>query len=338
MRAVRQRRREAGHAVGEVVAEIDEWGHGPTFPALPSPRRFLTVAEYPISADRRAADMRPIRPREASDSFDGRRFVSNDAQDQSYDWRRTLGAWWADLQVAAAFLTRLPIRPREESGMAALADAARCFPIVGFGVGLLGGLAYALAIALDLPPLLAAIIAVAATAMVTGALHEDGLADTVDGFGGGGDRDRKLAIMRDSRIGTYGVIVLVLALGARVVALASFEDNADAIAALILGQAASRALVVAVMRRAPLARSDGLAASAGQPTPATMWWALGIGGLIAVALAGLDGVVAAAVGAAVAWAVAWLAQRQIGGVTGDVLGAVQQGSEIAVLLALVALD
>jgi adenosylcobinamide-GDP ribazoletransferase len=92
------------------------------------------------------------------------------------------------------------------------------------------------------------------------------------------------------------------------------------------------------MRRAPLARSDGLAASAGRPTQAVMWWALGIGSLIAVVLAGLDGAVAAVVGTAVAWAVAWLAQRQIGGVTGDVLGAVQQGSEIAMLLALVALD
>jgi adenosylcobinamide-GDP ribazoletransferase len=270
--------------------------------------------------------------------LDGRRFVSDDAQDRDPGWRPALSAWWADLQIAVAFLTRLPIRPGDSSGMAALAGAARCFPAVGFGVGLLGGLAYALAIALDLPPLLAAIIAVAATVAVTGALHEDGLADAVDGFGGGGDRDRKLAIMRDSRIGTYGVIALVLALGARVVALASFDDNADAIAALILGQAASRALIVAVMQRAPLARSDGLAASAGRPTQATMWWALGIGSLIAVVLAGLDGVVAASVGAAVAWAITWLAQRQIGGVTGDVLGAVQQGSEIAMLITLVALD
>jgi hypothetical protein len=163
-----------------------------------------------------------------------------------------------------------------------------------------------------LPPLLAALIAVAATVAVTGALHEDGLADTVDGFGGGGDRERKLQIMRDSRIGTYGVVALVLALGARVVALASFEDDADAIAALVLCQAASRALIVAVMRRAPLARSDGLAASAGRPTQATMhvgarprrrdrrrarrprWRGCG-----------------SRRRPPVAWAVAWLAQRQI---------------------------
>jgi adenosylcobinamide-GDP ribazoletransferase len=270
--------------------------------------------------------------------LDGRETVSDDTQDTHDGWPPDFAAWWADLKIAAAFLTRLPIRFGDTGGMSALARAARCFPLVGLGIGLLGALVYAVAVALDLPPLLAALIAVAATVAVTGALHEDGLADTVDGFGGGGDRERKLQIMRDSRIGTYGVVALVLALGARVVALASFEDDADAIAALVLCQAASRALIVAVMRRAPLARSDGLAASAGRPTQATMLWALGLGGVIAVVLAGLDGAVAAVVGAAVAWAVAWLAQRQIGGVTGDVLGAVQQGSEIAMLLALVALD
>jgi adenosylcobinamide-GDP ribazoletransferase len=210
--------------------------------------------------------------------------------------------------------------------------------VVGLGIGLLGGILYALAIALDLPPLLAAIIAIAGTVAATGALHEDGLADTVDGFGGGGDRDRKLQIMRDSRIGTYGVIALVLAVGARVVALASFDDDTDAVAALILCQAASRGLMVTAMRHEPLACGDGLAAAAGRPSQAAMLWALGLGGFTALVLAGLDGVVALVAGAAVTWAIARFARRQIGGVTGDVLGAVQQGSEIAMLLALVALD
>ncbi len=264
--------------------------------------------------------------------------MSNDTQGSDYGWPPDFGAWWTDLKIATAFLTRLPIRLGDTGGLSALARAARCFPLVGLGIGLVGAIVYAVAIALDLPPLLAALIAVAATVAVTGALHEDGLADTADGFGGGGERERKLQIMRDSRIGTYGVVALVLALAARIVALASFDDNADAVAALILCQAASRALIVAVMQRAPLARSDGLAASAGRPTQATMLWALGLGGLIALALAGLDGAVAVVAGAAVAWAVAWLARQQIGGVTGDVLGAVQQGSEIAMLLALVALD
>jgi len=264
--------------------------------------------------------------------------MSSDSQDPIFRWPPDYGAWWTDLRVAAAFLTRLPIGLTTGGGMSTLARASRCFPIVGLGIGLLGGILYALAIALDLPTLLAAIIAVAATVAVTGALHEDGLADMVDGFGGGGDRDRKLQIMRDSRIGTYGVVALVLALGARVVALGSFEDNADAVCAVILCHAASRALVVAVMHCAPLARGDGLAASAGRPPQATMLWALALGGLIALLFAGFDGAVATVAGAAIAWAIVALARRQIGGVTGDVLGAVQQGSEIAMLLALVALD
>jgi adenosylcobinamide-GDP ribazoletransferase len=264
--------------------------------------------------------------------------MSSDSQDPIFRWPPDYGAWWTDCKIAAAFLTRLPIALDASGGMPALARASRCFPVIGLGIGLLGGLLYALTIALDLPPLLAAIIAVAATVAVTGALHEDGLADMVDGFGGGRDRDRKLQIMRDSRIGTYGVVALVLALGARVVALGSFEDNADAICALILCHAASRAFVVAVMQHAPLARGDGLAASAGRPTQATMLWALALGGLVALAFAGFDGVVAMVAGAAIAWALVALARRQIGGVTGDVLGAVQQGSEIAMLLTLVALD
>jgi adenosylcobinamide-GDP ribazoletransferase len=264
--------------------------------------------------------------------------MSSDSHDPIFRWPPDYDAWWTDLKVAAAFLTRLPIGLSTGGGMPALARASRCFPVIGLGIGLLGGILYALAIGLDLPPLLAALIAVAATVAVTGALHEDGLADTADGFGGGGDREHKLRIMRDSRIGTYGVVALVLTLGARVVALGSFEDNADAVCALILCHSASRALVVAVMYRAPLARGDGLAASAGRPTPATMVSALALGGLASVAFAGLDGVVAVIAGAAVAWAIVLLAQRQIGGVTGDVLGAVQQGSEIAMLLALVALD
>jgi adenosylcobinamide-GDP ribazoletransferase len=268
----------------------------------------------------------------------GRRFLSDDPHYENNGWPPRLAVWWTDLKIATAFLTRLPIRLDGTSGLSALARAAYCFPLVGFGIGLFGGIVYAIALGLDLPPLLAAILAVAATVLVTGALHEDGFADTVDGLGGGSDRDRKLQIMRDSRIGTYGVVALVLVLGARVVALASFEDNDDAVAALILCEAVSRAFVVAVMQRTPLARSDGLAASAGRPTQATMLWALGMAAIVALVLAFFDGVVAMVAGAIVAWAITWLARRQIGGVTGDVLGAVQQGSTVAMLLALVALD
>jgi adenosylcobinamide-GDP ribazoletransferase len=311
------------------VAEIDESAHEPTVIGAFRRRRFVAAAECPISAGQPPAQIRSPHHRQA---------MNDDAPDRNSFRPSDMAAWWLDLKIAAAFLTRLPIRAEKAADSASLSRAARCFPLVGLAIGLLGGVVYAVAIEMALPPLLASMLAVAAAVAVTGALHEDGLADTVDGFGGGGDRDSKLRIMRDSRIGTYGVAAVVLALGARVVALASFEGNEDAVAALILCHAASRAFVVAVMQRAPLARPDGLAAAAGRPTQATMLWALGLGGLVALAFAGLDGAAAAIAGAAAAWAIAGLARRQIGGVTGDVLGAVQQGSEVAMLLALVALD
>jgi adenosylcobinamide-GDP ribazoletransferase len=262
--------------------------------------------------------------------------------DNSYDrdrgWPPDFRAWWGDLQIAAAFLTRLPIRSHEPAGLAALAHAARFFPLVGLGIGLVGGLVYAVGIELMLPPLPAALLAVAGVVLLTGALHEDGLADTVDGFGGGSDRDHKLRIMRDSRIGTYGVIALVLALGAQIAALSAIAESSDVAAALMLCHAASRALLVAMMHLEPPARSDGLAVSAGRPSQVTTLWALGIGGVIALIFAGIDGIVASAIGAGVAWVIARLARQQIGGITGDVLGTVQQATVVAMLLALVALD
>lgn len=264
--------------------------------------------------------------------------MDDEPNDRDTGWPPDLGAWWQDLQVAAAFLTRLPIRQQELVGPSALARAARCFPPVGLGIGLIAGVVYAISIEFALPPLLAAVLAVAAAILVTGALHEDGLADTADGFGGGNDREAKLRIMRDSRIGTYGVIALVLVLAAQIAALSALADSDAVAAALIVCHAASRALLVPVMHLEPPARSDGLAVSAGRPSSATTLWALGIAGVAALIFAGFDGIVASLIGAGVAWAVVWLARRQIGGVTGDVLGSVQQVTALAMLLALVALD
>lgn len=264
--------------------------------------------------------------------------MDDEAFDRGRGWPPDLGAWWSDLQAAAAFLTRLPIRQQEPAGLSALARAVRCFPLVGLGVGLAAGVVYAVATEVALPPILAAVLAVAAAILVTGALHEDGLADTADGFGGGSDRETKLQIMRDSRIGTYGVIALILALAAQIAALSALADSDSVAAALIVSHAASRALLVPVMHREPPARSDGLAASAGRPDASTTLWALGIAGLAALVFAGFGGIIAFVIGAGVAWAVVWVARRQIGGITGDVLGTVQQTTAIAMLLALVVLD
>src|SRR6266545_4118193 len=174
----------------------------------------------------------------------------------------------ADLRIGIAFYTRLPLRQAEPVGGADLARAIWTSPIVGLLIGLIGALAYWIAYRLKVPPIPAAALAVAVTLLATGALHEDGLADVADGFGGGDTRERKLEIMRDSRIGTYGVIALAMSLILRVGALAEIAQvsrSSVVIWSLIATHAAARGVLPALMLIVIPARSDGLAASAGQP-------------------------------------------------------------------------
>jgi len=243
--------------------------------------------------------------------------------------------WLDDLAAAGRLLTRLPFRLGSAEATAGRAGhPARCYPVVGVLVGVLAGLAYALAAWLALPPFAAALVALAAGMLATGALHEDGLADVADGFGGGRDRDRKLAIMRDSRIGSYGVLALILVLAARGGSLATLAAPGTVIAALVAAHAASRGGLAALMWALPPARSDGLAVATGRPGAADALAAAVLGALPALLLLELDVALAALAATALLQAgLALLARRQIGGVTGDVLGAAQQLGEAAVLLA-----
>ena len=246
------------------------------------------------------------------------------------------GETWRDEFLAASqFLTRLPLGGmREGASPPSLADAAWAFPLVGLIVGAVGGFAYWLASAMALPAMACALIAVAATALVTGGLHEDGLADTVDGFGGGATRDDKLAIMRDSRTGAYGVLALIFSIGLRTVAIAGIAGRWHVIGALIAAHALSRGLLPAAMRWLEPARSDGLGATAGRPTQTNVMVALGIALLVAAIGRGIPvGLTAAIAATLAAVIIAWIARRQIGGQTGDVLGAIEQGAETAALLA-----
>ena len=203
--------------------------------------------------------------------------------------------------TAAGVLTRFPIAS-ETAEPGAVAASGWAFPLVGGGIGALCAAIFFAAGLLGLPVGPAALLAVAAGIAATGALHEDGLADTADGFGGGHDRDRKLAIMRDSAQGSYGVVALVLSVGLRAAALAAIGDPVFAGLALIAAHAASRAALPVTMRLLRPARADGLGAAAGRPSRAVVLAAL-------------------------------LAHRQIGGYTGDVLGFFQQIGEIVMLLA-----
>src|SRR5918996_6396208 len=136
----------------------------------------------------------------------------------------TAKALSTELKTGLAFLTRLPLVPSAPVAAPDISRTSWTFPVIGAGIGALGALAYAIAHGLGLHAFVSGTLAVATTVLITGALHEDGLADTADGFGGGTTSERKLEIMRDSRIGTYGVCVLILSFGLRWCALAAIAN------------------------------------------------------------------------------------------------------------------
>ena len=242
----------------------------------------------------------------------------------------------AQVQVAMMLLTRLPAG-QLHAPIPSLGQSAWAFPLVGLAVGGLAALVLLLGYALHLPPGVAAGLALLVGVLATGGLHEDGLADLADGFGGGQSRERKLEIMRDSRIGSYGTLALILSLGLRWQAMASLPGTIAVWAVLGLAMA-SRAVLPAVMVLVRPARVDGLGKSA------TGGSAQGAGsaalvGLVALALClGLwPAFVVCLVMGLTAFALSRLALHQIGGQTGDVLGAVQQCTELAAWVCLAAI-
>jgi adenosylcobinamide-GDP ribazoletransferase len=246
--------------------------------------------------------------------------------------------WWDDFRIAAAFLTRLPVGLLGGLPVSSgnLAQASRTFPLVGVLIGGISAIVYGLAGDLGLTAILSAVLAVAAGLIVTGALHEDGLADLADGLGARGDSAAKLAAMRDSHIGVFGTLALILAVLASVLALGDLLSPVEVAAALIAAHAGGRALLPWVMYRFDPARPDGLAQRAGRPSQTTACIALGLGAVILLVLEGPVRAIAAAAAASLALLLAPLARRQFGGVTGDVLGAIEVVAHIAILLALVA--
>ena len=239
--------------------------------------------------------------------------------------------WPEEIGLAAGFLTRLPwpgALPQDRP----LMDAAWAFPVAGVAVGRAAAAGWWLADGLGLPATVAAIVAVGVSALATGALHEDGLADLADGFGGGRDPAAKRRIMRDSHIGSYGVLALVLVTAAKLAALAALPDPGTAAVALVAAHALGRATIPALAWWQPPAAADGSGRSAGRPDAAGALSAAAIGAVLALlVLPGGIGLAAALAAAAAAAAVGWLARRQIGGVTGDVFGAAEQAGELAVL-------
>ena len=250
-----------------------------------------------------------------------------------------LRAWGADFLASLAFLTRLPLLGALPH--APLARAMRAFPLAGAAIGLAGGLLLVALHGLGLSNLAAAAICLAGLALLTGGLHEDGLADVADGFGGGRDRARKLEIMRDSRIGTYGVLAVALILVIRAACLADLSGGPvwwTAVCIMSGAGAFSRALVAWLLASTTPARSNGLSSGVGQLAEGVLAIALVTGGIGALVLfylaAGVSGaLVSLATGFAAAALVRMLAVRQIGGHTGDVCGTLVIVCETAMLAA-----
>ncbi|MFD3189464.1 adenosylcobinamide-GDP ribazoletransferase [Sedimentitalea sp. HM32M-2] len=239
-----------------------------------------------------------------------------------------------DLVLALTLMTRLPMPRLPRAAFECQAGAVWAFPLVGAVVGVLAGAAGLAALALGLPAPVAAGLVLAVQILATGAMHEDGLADTADGLWGGWTPERRLEIMKDSAIGTYGVLALVLTVGLRWAALTVLmpQGGAPVVAAAVL----SRAGLPVLMRALPPARAGGLSRQVGAPThnSVSLSVVLGFGlGWLAVGPPVLAPVLTVLLAVCV---LALVARARIGGQTGDILGAAQQLAELAALLALCA--
>ncbi|HEX5996624.1 MAG TPA: adenosylcobinamide-GDP ribazoletransferase [Jiangellales bacterium] len=242
----------------------------------------------------------------------------------------------ADARTAVGLLTRLPVLPRAEGAdRGGLAGAVGYFPFVGL---LVAGAGIGVWAVLEpiLGPLVAAVASVLATVAVTGGLHEDGLADVADGFWGGSTPDRRLDIMRDSRIGTFGVLAVTGDLLIRVALLAPL-DFAGVVRVLVAGHVIGRAAPLVLSAWLPPARPEGLGAGIGKPRRSGVVLAcVTVLGAAVAAAGGWAAVPLVAAGVAVA-AVSWLARSRIGGYTGDALGAGVLVVNLAVAAAIAAL-
>ena len=254
------------------------------------------------------------------------------------DW--SSDEWAQDLRTATAFLTRVPVRSAEPRPLD-LTRAARAFPLVGALIGAAAALAAILCHGLGMGGLLSATIGIGTAIALTGALHEDGLADTADGFWGASSREERLRIMRDSRIGTFGVLAVVFSVLIRIAAVGEIIEAGAiaALAGLISAEAISRHAMSALLATTDAAREDGLAVMAGKPAADPMRASLLI--TLAIGLPGLW-LAGGVTGIALAGGLAFLAfmgirdlgRRFIGGHSGDVCGAMQQAVACAVLTGL----
>ena len=248
----------------------------------------------------------------------------------------------AELVHALRFLTRLPVPFSRTLDMPPLTQCMRMFSVAGALIGVLLALFLILGDLAQIPALLAGVLATGLSVLLTGALHEDGLADTADGLGGGKTSERRLDIMRDSRIGSYGTLALITASAARAICYADLMvlSPLGLIAVLAACEGFSRALMVDLLWATRPARSDGLSAMAGQPSRGVAMFAIAVGILLTLAAgyftAYENAILALALGLASTAFIRWLAVKLIGGQTGDICGAAQVLCNVMMLTAFTA--
>lgn len=236
--------------------------------------------------------------------------------------------------AACTFLTRLPL-PVDPFDEATLARSSIWFPVVGAMVGGIGGLMLALA-AQTWPPFVAAVLSLLATVLLTGAMHEDALADAADGFGGGRTREHVLEIMRDSRIGSYGTVALVLALSARIGCLAAMAP-VEGVRALVAAHVLARWSSLPLMLALPYARSQGSASPfVGAVTKSSLVRGTLLAGLVVAPALAWRALPAAFAAVVVTVLAGRYFRRRLGGITGDCLGAANQVVELTTYLTLLA--
>ena len=238
-----------------------------------------------------------------------------------------------DIAVAFALLTRLPLphfhfqtephRPPARSAWA--------YPLVGIALALIAGAAGLVLTWMGATPPLAAGFVLLALVMLSGAMHEDGLADCADGFWGAWTAEKRLRIMKDSVIGTYGVVALVLSLLLRWYLISELITDEALIWGLVIAAGGSRAAMVWVMDSLPTARRDGLSDRTGRPGELATAVAVLIGVVVIVVAPVVSAWRLVLLGLLAALVVRQIAKRKVGGQTGDVLGATQQVTEIALL-------
>ena len=249
-------------------------------------------------------------------------------------WQATISIWKRSFLIAGPFLTCFPWpRPKGRIKKTDLGESVRAFPLVGLVIAGLGGMVFWSLSVPGVAPLAASVVALAFMAVLTGGLHEDGLADTADGLFGGETPTQRLALMRQGNIGAYGALALIFSVALRAALVASL-DPLDSIPALLAAVSASRVAPVILARRLEPIRNDGLAVHLGRPPAGSHNAALILAAIFLFLFLGLPAAITAIlIAGGMLYGLEYLVKTRIGGTTGDIMGAGQQLAEVSILLA-----